>query len=93
MLEPMAQIFARPDEGYATTLGIPNEDAQSLVFDASSLFDRDKFSGYDRIEGGTRANLGVRYTGTFSKRLDGTTACSANPTNWAARIPSPRLTW
>jgi len=66
VLEPVGQIFARPDEGYATTLGIPNEDAQSLVFDASSLFDRDKFSGYDRIEGGTRANLGVRYTGTFS---------------------------
>lgn len=65
VLEPVAQIFARPNERYATTLGIPNEDAQSLVFDASSLFERDKFSGYDRIEGGTRANLGVRYSGTF----------------------------
>ena len=30
-----------------------------------TLFDRDKFSGYDRIEGGTRANLGVRYTGAL----------------------------
>lgn len=66
VLEPVGQIFARPDERYAATLGIPNEDAQSLVFDASSLFDRDKFSGYDRIEGGTRANLGLRYTGTLS---------------------------
>lgn len=66
VLEPIGQIFARPDERYAGSLGIPNEDAQSLVFDASSLFDRDKFSGYDRIEGGTRANLGVRYVGTFS---------------------------
>lgn len=66
VLEPVGQIFVRPDEEYAGTLGIPNEDAQSLVFDASSLFDRDKFSGYDRIEGGTRANLGVRYTGTFA---------------------------
>jgi len=66
VLEPVGQIFARPDETYAGTLGIPNEDAQSLVFDAASLFDRDKFSGYDRIEGGTRANLGLRYTGTFS---------------------------
>ena len=42
---------------------MPNEDAQSFVFDTTNLFDRDKFSGYDRIEGGTRANLGVRYTG------------------------------
>ena len=48
-----------------TTLGIPNEDAQSFVFDATTLFERDKFSGYDRIEGGTRANIGLRYTGTF----------------------------
>jgi len=65
VLEPMAQVFARPDERYAETLGIPNEDAQSFVFDASTLFERDKFSGYDRIEGGTRVNLGLRYAGTF----------------------------
>jgi LPS-assembly protein len=65
VLEPVAQIFARPDEPYSDSLGIPNEDAQSFVFDASSLFDRDKFSGLDRIEGGTRANLGFRYSGSF----------------------------
>ena len=32
---------------------LPNEDAQSFVFDDSALFDWDKFSGYDRIETGT----------------------------------------
>lgn len=63
VVEPIAQIYARPDEQYAG--GLPNEDAQSFVFDATNLFDRDKFSGYDRIEGGTRANVGLRYTGTF----------------------------
>jgi LPS-assembly protein len=63
ILEPMAQIFTRTDEELAG--GLPNEDAQSFVFDATSLFDRDKFSGYDRIEGGTRANIGFRYTGSF----------------------------
>ncbi len=66
VIEPMAQLLIRPDERYAGTLGIPNEDAQSLVFDATSLFETDKFSGYDRVEGGTRANLGIRYSGTFS---------------------------
>lgn len=66
VLEPMAQIFARNDVDYETTLGIPNEDAQSFVFDATTLFDRDKFSGYDRIEGGTRANVGFRYSGAFA---------------------------
>ncbi|WP_242221901.1 LPS-assembly protein LptD [Shinella zoogloeoides] len=63
LFEPMAQIYARPDEDHAG--GLPNEDAQSFVFDATNLFERDKFSGFDRIEGGTRANLGLRYTGTF----------------------------
>src|SRR5690606_22599073 len=65
VLEPMAQVFARPDEPYGSTVGIPNEDAQSMVFDATNLFERDKFSGYDRLEGGVRANLGLRYSGAF----------------------------
>jgi LPS-assembly protein len=63
VIEPIAQLIVRPDEMAAGTL--PNNDAQSLVFDVSNLFDRDKFSGFDRVEGGTRANLGVRYYGTF----------------------------
>ena len=65
VIEPVAQIFARPDAPFATTLGIPNEDAQSMVFDATTLFERDKFSGYDLIEGGVRANLGFRYSGAL----------------------------
>lgn len=63
LFEPIMQIYARPDERLAGAL--PNEDAQSFVFDATNLFERDKFSGYDRIEGGTRANIGFQYTGTF----------------------------
>lgn len=63
VLEPVAQVFARPNE---TLFGVlPNEDAHSLVFDGTNLFNRDKFSGFDRIEGGVRANVGLRYTGTF----------------------------
>ena len=69
VIEPMAQVFARPDEQYVEKLGVPNEDAQSFVFDASTLFDRDKFSGYDRIEGGTRVNVGLRYSGVYSNGL------------------------
>ena len=64
VLEPMAQIFVRNNERLAGKL--PNEDAQSFVFDASNLFERDKFSGFDRMEGGIRANVGLRYSGTFS---------------------------
>ncbi|WP_342212817.1 LPS-assembly protein LptD [Rhizobium sp. CFBP 8762] len=64
IFEPIGQLFVRPDETLAGSL--PNEDAQSLVYDATTLFERDKFSGYDRIEGGTRANIGFRYTGSFN---------------------------
>lgn len=67
VIEPIAQVFVRPNERLAG--GIPNEDAQSFVFDATSLFERDKFSGFDRSEGGTRANVGVRYSGDFDNGL------------------------
>lgn len=60
---PRAQLILRPDEQRAGDL--PNEDAQSLVFDDTNLFEWDKFSGYDRQEGGTRANLGLEYQGLF----------------------------
>lgn len=60
---PKAQLILRPDEQHAGDL--PNEDAQSLVFDDTSLFAWDKFTGYDRQEGGTRANLGLTYQGLF----------------------------
>lgn len=67
VIEPIAQVFVRPDEHLAG--GLPNEDAQSFVFDATSLFERDKFSGFDRTEGGIRANAGLRYTGRFDNGL------------------------
>lgn len=65
ILEPVAQIVARPNE--TNSLRVANEDAQSLVFDDTNLFEWNKFSGYDRVEGGSRANIGLRYSGTFGK--------------------------
>jgi LPS-assembly protein len=62
-IEPIAQVIVRPNETYAGKL--PNEDAQSLVFDTSNLFSVDKFSGYDRVEGGGRLNAGVQATTQF----------------------------
>jgi LPS-assembly protein len=64
VFEPMVQLIARPNSTFS---GItPNEDAQSLVFDDSLLFDPDKYSGYDVVETGVRANVGIRYRGTFA---------------------------
>ena len=52
-IEPIAQLIVRPNE---TQIGkLPNEDAQSLIFDDSNLFSVNKFSGWDRIEGGGAA--------------------------------------
>jgi LPS-assembly protein len=64
LFEPIAQIVVRPNE---QRIGrSPNEDSQSLVFSDSNLFSLNKFSGYDRTEGGTRANVGAQYTWNFS---------------------------
>jgi LPS-assembly protein len=60
VIEPVAQIVSRA--GNANNSKIPNEDARSLVFDDTLLFDINKFSGYDRVETGTRTNYGVQYT-------------------------------
>ena len=59
VVEPIAQIVSRPN---VDNVDVVNEDAQSLIFDASNLFELDKYSGYDRKEGGSRANVGARYT-------------------------------
>jgi LPS-assembly protein len=64
-IEPIAQLIVRPNE---TQIGkFPNEDAQSLVFDDSNLFSVDKFSGWDRVEGGGRANVGFQYTAQINR--------------------------
>jgi LPS-assembly protein len=64
-IEPIAQVIVRPNEPYAGKL--PNEDAQSFNFDTTNLFSVDKFSGYDRVEGGGRANAGVQATTQFDR--------------------------
>jgi LPS-assembly protein len=64
LFEPIAQIIASPNEQKIGKL--PNEDAQSLVFSDSNLFSLNRFSGYDRAEGGIRANVGAQFTTTFT---------------------------
>ena len=58
-ISPIVQIIARPDEKRVGQ--VANDDSHGLVFDATNLFSWDKFTGYDRQEGGTRANLGLTY--------------------------------
>ncbi|GLS24072.1 LPS-assembly protein LptD [Labrys miyagiensis] len=60
IFEPIAQVILRPKA--AQTGSFPNEDAQSLIFDDSNLFAWDKYSGYDRVEDGSRINAGFQYS-------------------------------
>lgn len=60
-IEPIGQIIARASK-VGNQNGLPNEDSRSLVFDDTNLFEIDKNSGYDRIETGSRANVGLQYT-------------------------------
>jgi len=60
VIEPIGQIVAH--NSHVDQALYPNEDAQSLIFDDTNLFDVTKFSGYDRLETGVRANVGVQYT-------------------------------
>ena len=64
-IEPIAQVIFRPNEQQIGRW--PTEDAQSLVFDDSNLFRVDKFSGWDRVEGGSRANYGMQYTAQINQ--------------------------
>ena len=53
---------------------VPNNDAQSMVYEVANLFERNKFSGWDRDEGGGRLNLGLHYNAAFANgaAVDGT---------------------
>ena len=64
-VEPIAQLIARPDRALGSN-SLINLDSQSLVFDDSTLFAWNKFSGYDRFETGVRANYGGQFTLNFS---------------------------
>lgn len=59
ILSPVFQIVAAPNEPDEGEIG--NEDAVTLNFDHTNLFLSDRFTGYDRYEGGTRINVGATY--------------------------------
>ncbi len=60
VIEPIGQVVAHNSS--VNQSGLPVEDAKSLIFDDTNLFESSKFSGYDRLETGIRANVGVQYT-------------------------------
>ncbi len=64
IFEPVGQIITSTNE--TNTDQLPNEDSIQFEFDASNIFLQNKFNGIDRVEGGTRANIGANYTVLFN---------------------------
>ena len=87
VLTPVVQVIAAPSEQREGDNG--NEDAITLNFDTTSLFLNDRFTGFDRREGGVRANAGVNYTllgenGTFLRTSIGESFHVAGENSFAA---------
>jgi LPS-assembly protein len=60
IISPVFQIVSASDETDVNKIG--NEDAITVGLDSTSMFLTDRFTGLDRFEGGTRANMGVTYS-------------------------------
>ncbi|MBN8897964.1 MAG: LPS assembly protein LptD, partial [Rhodospirillales bacterium] len=59
LIEPMAQVIVGPQVGDSQNRRYPNEDALDFEFTDANLFAFNRFSGIDRLEGGTRANVAL----------------------------------
>ncbi len=74
LIEPGAQLIAAPVGLNPDEIAADDTDEDSLIveFDTTNLFDRNRSPGYDRIESGTRVNVGARYarTGDDPLRVD-----------------------
>ncbi len=59
VLEPALALKVSPDRGDDDD--IPNEDSQVFEFDETNLFEPSRFTGLDRVDGGTRLAYGLRF--------------------------------
>ncbi len=59
LLEPIVSAVWSPNGG--NPVDIPNEDSTELEFDDTNLFSTNRFTGYDRVEGGVRVNYGLKW--------------------------------
>jgi LPS-assembly protein len=57
-VEPVVEAVASPTDSNDSR--IPNEDSLNLEFNTANLFSTNRFTGYDVLETGPRANYGIR---------------------------------
>jgi LPS-assembly protein len=63
VIEPKIQLVASPDNDFSEQ--VLNEDSQFFEFDAATLYDWSKGSGYDVWEDGQRINIGISGNAKF----------------------------
>lgn len=59
VIEPIVMGVVSPRA--RNTFKIPNEDSLDFEFDDTNLFSTNRFTGWDRVEGGARVNYGLRW--------------------------------
>ena len=92
VLEPMAQVFARPTSTMPTRSAFPTRTrraSSSTLRRCSSATS----SPATTASKAARAPISASATRELRQAAGPPMACSASPTSWAARIPSPRPTW
>ncbi|NBO20120.1 MAG: LPS-assembly protein LptD, partial [Proteobacteria bacterium] len=60
IIEPIGVLMVAPRIDQNSNL--PNEDSLDVEFDETNLFRSNRYTGYDRVEGGTRAAYGFRHS-------------------------------
>jgi LPS-assembly protein len=63
ILEPIVQFIAQPYGG--NPAGIPNEDSAAFELDENNVLSFDQVPGYDLVESGPRANVGIHAQAVF----------------------------
>ncbi len=73
IIEPIAQLIVAPNSGNSINDRIPNEDSLDYEFTDSTLFSLNRFQGYDRFDGGARANVALHANWTLKsgQQIDG----------------------
>lgn len=60
VVEPIVMVVAAPN--HIQSKNIPNEDSNNLDFSDIDLFSETRYTGYDRIEAGSRLNYGLKWS-------------------------------
>ena len=80
VVEPIVQVIAAPQSGNNPRDNIPNEDSLDYEFTDATLFQLNRFGGYDRYDGGLRVNAALRGEWDFrgGQKLEGLIGASYN---------------